>query len=258
MTVLVRWALFVSVLATLLLVACGGGSSSSNNLSSNSSSPSKAQGVYSGTTSSAATFETIILPNDKFYALYGSTSGNVFVVNGMLTGQGQSNNGSYTASITDFYYAGSTYAGTVSATYVPGTSVQGTISEPGIPAVSFSGNAIPASQFNYNAAASVSTISGTWTGMLLDGSTASISINSNGSFSGTDSACTFSGTITPDSSGKNFFNVSLTFGSSPCSLPNQSLSGAGVTYLLSDGVTHQLVAAVFSGSTYGTVFIANR
>ena len=30
-----------------------------------------AQGVYSGTSSTGVTFDTIVLPNDKFYAIYG-------------------------------------------------------------------------------------------------------------------------------------------------------------------------------------------
>jgi hypothetical protein len=104
----------------------------------------------------------------------------------------------------------------------------------------------------------LSGISGTWTGTLMDGSTAVVNINASGTFSGSDSGCFFSGSITPDSSGKNFFKVSLTYGASPCSSPNQTQAGIGVDYLLSDGVTHQLLAGVASGNSFGTVFVANR
>jgi hypothetical protein len=41
-------------------------------------------------------------------------------------------------------------------------------------------------------------------------------------------------------------------------LPNQSASGIGVDYLLSDGVTTQLLAAVSSRSSSGIVFAAQR
>jgi hypothetical protein len=52
--------------------------------------------------------------------------------------------------------------------------------------------------------------------------------------------------------------VSLTFGASPCSLPNQTATGIAVEYLLSDGVTHQLLAGVTAGTAFGTVFAAVR
>src|SRR5580700_3774860 len=101
---------------------------------------------------------------------------------------------------------------------------------------------------------------GMWTRTLMDGSTAVVNINASGtfSFSGSDSGCSFSGSITPDSSGKNFFKVSLTYCPSPCLSPNQTQAGIGVDHLLSDGVTHQLLAGVASGTSFGTVFVANR
>jgi hypothetical protein len=114
------------------------------------------------------------------------------------------------------------------------------------------------SSFNYGTPALLSGISGTWTGTLMDGSTAVVNIDTSGTFSGSDSGCSFSGTITPDSSGKNFFKVFLTYGASPCLSPNQTQAGIGVDYLLPDGVTHQLLAGVASGTSFGTVFVANR
>ena len=62
----------------------------------------QAQGVYSGTTSSGYSFSTIVLPTDKFYAIYGTVSGNTLLLNGLVTGQGTSGNGTYTASVTDY------------------------------------------------------------------------------------------------------------------------------------------------------------
>lgn len=84
-----------------------------------------AQGVYSGRTSAGITFETIVLPNDKLYAIYGPGSGNTFYGTGIVTGQGTSNNGQYTANITDYYYTGLVTGGTVSASYVAGSSING-------------------------------------------------------------------------------------------------------------------------------------
>ena len=236
--------------ATLFATGCG---------STNKSTPGQAQGVFAGTTSSAVTFETIILPNDTFYAIYGQTSGNVFSVEGMVLGQGLSNNGKFNATITDFLGNGTTAAGSIAATYVKGSTISGTFTETGQNNVTFTGTAIAGSSFNYNTPALLSDIAGmTWGGSLQDGSFAAVSINTDGTFSGTDSGCSFSGTVTPDSSGKNFFKVSLTYGASPCLLPNQTQTGIAVDYLLSDGVTRQLLAGVTSGTSNGTVFVATK
>lgn len=124
-----------------------------------------AQGAYFGSTSNGEAFEGIVLPNNTFYALYGTSSGNVFNIMGMITGQGNSSNGTYSASITDYYYSGATYTGSVSASYVSGASINGKIFDSGVGTLSFTGAALPTSQYNYNLPASLSTIVGTWNGL---------------------------------------------------------------------------------------------
>ena len=250
---------------SLALAGCGGGNSSSGGNNSggggSTSTPGQAQGVYEGSTSTGLTFDGIILPTDKFYAIYGTTSNNAFFVCGMATGPGSSASGKYNATETDFDYCGgslSVFNGTVGATYVPGSSINGSITEGGS-SDTFSGTAPSNSLFNYNSAASLSAISGSWSGSLTDGESAAVNIDSLGKVTGTSSdGCSFSATITPDNSGKDFFDVSLTFGSSPCSVPNQSATGIAVDYLLSDGVTNQLIAGVSSGNAFGIVFAAQR
>jgi hypothetical protein len=215
----------------------------------------QAQGVYSGTSSNGYSFESIVLPNDKIYGVYGIFSGNVLTLYGMVAGQGTSGNDTFTAStVTDFLYTGAVNTGTLTATDVPGSSITGTLTENGTP-ITFNGTA--SSSFNYNTPASVSDITGTWTGTLLDGTSATVTINGN-SVSGSSSGCSFSGTVTADNSNKNFFDISLTFGASPCTLPNQMATGIGVYYLLPDGITHQFLAGVTVGTSLGTVFVAER
>lgn len=245
---------------SLMLVGCGTGYNNSNGGNSGGGGTNyagQAQGVYSGTTSSGFSFSTIVLPNDKFYAIYGTVSGNALLLSGLVTGQGTSGNGTYTASVTDYVNTGTINSGSISATYVAATSLNGTLTENGT-AITFTGTSEPVSSFTYNTPASLAAISGTWTGTLLDGMTTTTTISSNGAVSGSSSGCSFSGTVAADSSNKNFFDVSLTFGASPCSFPNQTATGIGVEYLLSDGVTHQLLAAVTTSTTFGTVFAAER
>ena len=243
----------------VLLAGCGSSytGGSNNGGSGGTSYAGQAQGVYSGTSSNGYTFESIVLPNDKFYALYGMVTGTSFFVDGIMTGQGASGNGTYTASISDFFNTGTIHSGSLTATDVPGSSINGSITENGT-AITFTGTALASSSFNYGTAASVSAISGIWNGNLLDGMSTTVTINPNGTVSGSSAGCSFTGMVTADSSNKNFFDVSLTFGASPCAFPNQTATGIAVYYLLSDGVTHQLLAAVSLGTSIGTVFFAQR
>ena len=250
----------ICVVALMVVwTGCGGGYSGGGG-GGTTNYAGQAQGVYSGTSSNGYSFESIVLPNDKIYGVYGIFSGNVLTLYGMVAGQGTSGNDTFTAStVTDFLYTGAVNTGSLTATDVPGSSINGTLTESGTTPETFNGTAPPSSSFNYNTPASVSDITGTWTGFLLEGTSTTVTINSNGSLSGSDSSgCSFTGTVTADSSNKNFFDISVTFGASPCGLPNQTATGIGVYSLLPDGVTHELLAGVNAGTSYGTVFFAYR
>jgi hypothetical protein len=177
----------------------------------------------------------------------------------MVTGQGMSGNGTYAANVNDFLYTGQTSIDSIMASVVPGSSVGGTLTEIGkLLGVSFTGTSPPASSFNYNTPASLADISGSWTGTLLDGTSTTVTINSSGMMNGSASGCLFSGTVAGDPSNKNFFDVSLKFGNSPCVYLNQTATGISVDSLLPDGVTHQLMIAVTAGISVGTAFYAQR
>ena len=166
-------------------------------------------------------------PTNKFYGIYGTTTGNTFFAFGMLAGQATSGNDSLTATVTDFLYPLGKHCNALTATDMPGHGVNGTITESGTP-VTFNGTALATSSFNYNTAASVGSITGAWNGALLDGMNTAVTINSNGTITGSSTGCSFTGTVSADGSGKNFYDVSITFGASPCAFPNSSTTGVGV------------------------------
>jgi hypothetical protein len=251
------FALICGFVLAISGLGCGSSYNNNGGSSGGTSYAGHAQGVYSGTSSGGFNFSTIVLPNDKIYAIYGTQSGNSLLLYGLISGQGTSGNGTYTATVNDFFYTGSVSNGSVSATYVAGSSLNGSLTESSA-TTTFTGASLPTSSFNYNTPALLSDISGNWSGTLLDGMSTTVVISSNGSVTGSSSGCSFSGTVSPDSSNKNFFDVSLTFAGSPCSAPNQTATGVGVEYLLSNGVTHQLLAGVTSGTSLGTVFVAAR
>lgn len=247
---------------SLILISCGTGYNSNVGGGGGSGVTGDVQGVYSGiAASSGYTFWIIIPPNDELYGIYGTVHGNQLLLDGMITGQGTTNSSGYTASVSDFFYTGSVKSGTFSASGFSGASLDGTLAEDGT-VTTFTGASLLGSVWDYGTTfqtpASLSSISGTWTGTLLDGITTTVTISSTGSVTGSSSGCSFTGTVVPDSSQTNFYDVSLTFGGSPCAFPNQTASGIGVEYLLSDGVTNQLLVAVTVGNSAGTVFAAKR
>lgn len=255
------------VLMCLALIRCGGSGSNAASTPTSAAgtppgppTPGQAQGLYTGTTSMGFALNAIVLPDDQFYALYGNTSGSIFYICGMETGQGSSASGRYTATETDFYYCNGsllTYGGNVNAVYTPG-SFNGLLTEGGM-SESFNATSLSETLFNYDTPASVSAIAGSWTAELPDKHYAQVTIDSTGNITGVDVfGCSFSGTITPDASKKNFFDVSLTFGNSPCTLPGQQASGIAISYLLSDGTTRQLMAGVSSGGSFAFLFAAQQ
>ncbi len=140
----------VSLLLALLLTACGGGGGNNNGSGSNPppSTTGAAQGVYSGTSNTGYTFEAIILPNDKLYAIYGTMSGSSLLIYGMIAGQGASSATAYTGSYTDYYYTGATYSGSINATFAAGSSFNGSFTEVGNLPATFTGTPTPSSTFN--------------------------------------------------------------------------------------------------------------
>ena len=130
------------------------------------------RGVYSGIASSSGyTFWIIILPNEKLYGIYGTVNGKQILLDGMITGQGTTNSSGYTASVTDFFYTGSVKSGTFSASDFTGAGLDVAWVKTGM-VTTFTGTSVLGSVWDYGTTfqtpASLASISGTWTGTLLD------------------------------------------------------------------------------------------
>ena len=243
-----RFAGFAGLLLiALTLNGCGGGGNSRGSGDPTGGSPTGSslplQGCYTGTTIDGSTFESIVLPDNQYYALYGRTTGNTFLIYGMIVGTAKSSNGNFTASITDYYYSGALYTGPrVTGSYVAGTSVTGTVSESGNRPVSFTGTTAATYTFNFNTQAALSNVTGNWSGAFEGGVETAITVQPDGKFTGSNQqGCSFSGTLTPDPSNKNFFNVSLIPGTGCFGVRASGLSGIAVAYRLPNG-TNQLLA----------------
>ncbi|MDQ2821187.1 MAG: hypothetical protein M3Y65_12470 [Pseudomonadota bacterium] len=217
-----------------------------------------AEGAYIGTLSDGREQDTIVLENDQFFTIYGHTVSAGFAVEGFLQGNGKSNNGSYSA--TDVVDSNTTTLRTgaaVTATYAPGVKLNGSLVESGS-TVSFTSAPISSAVFNYSAAPSLASLAGTWQLTSLRGFPNTFTVAATGAFTATSSGCTFSGTFVPRASGKNIFDASMTFGAAPCVLPNQSIKGIAITYLLTNGQRQLIVAGLDAGRTNSAAFFGAR
>lgn len=191
--------------------------------------------------------------------MYGTRTSTLFGVAGFVQGSGGSSNGNFTSSTTKDFGFSPAVAATTNASYnATAKTISGTVSA-NSQTVAFNGGPIAASLYDYNAAASLTTVSGSWTTTSLTGETIALSIATTGAFTATSSVgCRFSGTVAPRASGKNVFNVSLTFGTAPCALAGQTATGIATAYPVASGRTQLLVSVVDSTRTYGTAAFGTR
>ena len=257
-----------SVLASSVLAGCGGGSDSPVTPAAAVSVPvpvstATAEGVYVGdlTGSRSNEFQLLVLENGQFWTIYGTSTPTTVSVAGFIQGSGTSNfsNGKFTSSNAKDFGINPALASTVSATYdATAKTIAGTVTAT-TGTVSFSGGPISGSLYNYNTAASLATIAGAWSTTTLTGEAVALNISSSGAFTATSGlGCNFSGTVTPRSSGKNVFDVALTFGAAPCVLPNQFGSGIALSYPLGNGKTQLVVAATDGPRNNGAVVFGTR
>ena len=94
---------------------------------------------------------------------------------------------------------------------------------------------------------------------MSDGETANAMISSSGDVTGfTSRGCTFTGTVAPRPSGKNVFNVSITFGGSPCVLLGKTATGIAIQYPIGQAQTELELAVISSDRTEGVAAVGNR
>ena len=219
-----------------------------------------AEGVYGGTLTGGTSnaFNLLVLETGEYWALFGTQTASALIVAGFGQGMGASDNGTFTSTNFRDFSVVPAAAGRVDATYNRSTpSISGSVTVAGS-SVGFSGGAIAGTLYNYDIPASIATISGTWSLTDLAGETVSLGIASTGAFTATSAGCVFTGSVTPRPSGKNVFNVALTFGSAPCVLAGQSATGIAVAYPLATGGTQLIVAAVDGARARGAAAVGVR
>ncbi len=266
-----RWLGLVAGLA-LVLAACGGdgaggkGGTGVNPGPIDPGGPPRLEGAWSGgfeVGSDQGDTRLLVLADGEFWLLYGRDLPGSFEVEGFVQGSGVSASGKFTSvNAKDFFGLLPVPTGTLEASYSAEAAV-GAAKFPGL-TLEFSVEPVPATSYDYGAAASLSDIVGLWEMRLLDGTPVEVTIQPDGSLAGIESStlggprCSFIGAAVPRPDGTNVFDVELAFGAAPCTLANQVLTGMGYTYTIAGTAVRQFLVAGVNGirgrgtALYGT------
>ena len=242
----------IALAATAVLTACGGGGGSDAVVTPVPAAAS-AEGFWNGTITGGYGASVAILENGETWGIY--TSGNSLV--GAVYGQTSSNNPALTGSGSSFnFLTRQSGSGTYTGSFVPKSSINFTTND----GAKFTGSY----GTTYEQPALLSDLAGTYTGFGVTGTTSAqstpITISTGGAISGSvvsgNLSCSASGTATPRASGKNIFDVQLTFSGNFCALGNGATT-AGVAYY--DAVNREIgVMTLNSAKTDGLVYIGKR
>lgn len=233
-------AILVSALSLSLLNGCGGGGNSSP-----AASNTIPEGLYLGSSTYFPYLlaDVLVLENGSYYALYGVQFNAGLMVSGFFEGTVSGSNGVISSANPVEHVSLYTFSnGSFSGSYVPETSVD--IDVQGFVGAGTFSTVKPANTtYNYASAANINDVAGSWSLGTIDGAGANMIISTNGTFTATatSNGCSYSGTISPRPSGKNVFDITLTYGAAPCALPNLSISGIAVSYMLADGIRREFI-----------------
>jgi hypothetical protein len=206
----------LALLATsALVVACGGGGGSDGPAGT-------AEGFWTGTSSTGYAVRLALLEDGTVWALY--SSGTTIV--GVLNGTAKSGGGSLSGQGSDFFFPRTLLqSATFSGSFTPRQSVQVTTSL----GSTFTGVYSP----EYDLPASPSVAAGTFTGSGLTATSGyyltTITVSSAGVVTASTPACSGTGTMVPRPSGKNIYDMRLSFTGASCPFASAGAT-VGVAY----------------------------
>lgn len=230
-----------SVLA-MTLAACGGGGDSS------AAAPTvpTAEGFWEGTSSNGATVGLAILEDGQTWGYYARGG----VIEGALKGVTSSSGTTLSGSGTDFDLQNRTVSsGTYNGTFSPRSVIRINTS---------SGASLTATYVvSYDQPASLAALAGTFSGSSVTGSTSpqaqQVNISAAGAITvSTTAGCSASGSAVPRQSGKNIFDVAVTFTGTSCALGNGTVT-TGIGYY-SATTGNLLVMGLNAAKTDGFIY----
>jgi hypothetical protein len=196
-----------------------------------------AEGLWASSTGEDGDFLAVFLENSEAWIAYGSGANVEGVAHGTLT----SANGQLEGQLRNYDFSEDLIGTiTLSGTYVPRTSIAGAVI--GEEAGEFAGSYLAI----YDQPAQALIAAGTWAGALNAGDLLTITVSGSGEITGgSTSGCQVGGTLRPRASGKNIYDLTVSFGGPTCSVG--SGAGAGIAVVLAS-VTDPLTVLVMAES----------
>ncbi|MFX1767861.1 hypothetical protein PWP93_35880 [Paraburkholderia sp. A1RI-2L] len=212
------------------------------------------EGIWGGGTSDGLAVSTLVLETGQYFIVPTSTSG-IGLVEGMMSG----NNGNISDPAAVIYPASNVpVAGTLSGSFSAKKTLTGTVSASAALSSPFPSGSM-SSTFNgnynslYDSPATIAEAVGSWTGQT-SGSTVTLTVKADGTFTGANSGCTFSGTVSPRSTGKHVLDGKVTFDNSACVLG----AGASTTFVAVVNGNQLAAAGVTSQRDHAFVVVATK
>lgn len=209
--------------------------------------------VWNGSSFTNYSIVAMVLEDGEFYNIFSRNN----IVYGIDYGTTTGYSTTVTSKVTEFYIpSDSVYPATLLATFVPQSTMNGTVSYSGSSLATFS----TTYNSSYDTPATLSAITGTYTGNYYSGTVITLSILSDGVVSGSSAGnlCIISGNVSPRPSGKNVYNLSLTF-TGTCTPGPGAGPAAGIAFLnTSSGNTHLYTAGLNPDKTNGFFWIGTK
>jgi hypothetical protein len=222
----------LALLALPVLAACGGGGSSSQTCASDLSTLTKSctsnvstaipEGIWYGATTTELAAQTIVLENGQYFSVYTSSGSGAFqwLTEGFMTASNNAITDTATIALTS---TNALIGGSASGSFTAKSSLAMTTTMNTVPnttVLSYNGayNSI------YDSALNISDVSGaTWTSPATLSTVSTITFQADGTASGAQGTCTFTGSFKPRSTGKHLLDGTLNFTNATC------LAGNGVS-----------------------------
>jgi hypothetical protein len=233
--------------AAVALTACGGGG---DDAPSQPAASASAEGFWTGTATTGTDVSLAVLENGETWGVYSSGG----LILGALYGQTTSSGTTLNGAGSDFNIPSGTVA---SASYTGTYTKKSRISVRTSGGVSFTGTY----DSDYDVTPSLANLVGSFRGSAVSGNASapniSVSFSPTGAFTVPASfGCSASGIVSPRQSGKNIFNVNITFSGSTCDLGNGGTT-SGIAYY--DTTTRQILVATLNNSkTQGLLYLGTK
>lgn len=244
--------------AVLVLSACGGGgddgATTSTSAPITTTAAASAEGFWTGTASTGDVVNMAVLETGETWGITTTNSG---VLTGALYGNVASSGSTLSGTGSSFsFVSGTSSAGALSGIVSTKTSLSFKTSE----GTTFTGTYVTA----YDQPALLSNLAGSYSGFAVGGTTsaqsATVVIDVNGNISSSSVSgglfCNTSGKAVPRASGKNIFDIQLSFSGNYCALGNGATT-SGVGYF--DTTSRELLAITLnSAKSDGLMFAGKR